>query len=262
MPEFVTICEQAARSAGSQLLAWSDRFRVTEKGPADFVTDADLAAERAARRSILATFPSHRIIAEEGVGSANSTGDSEYVWYVDPLDGTTNYVHRLPHYCVSVAVARRGEILAGAVYCPPNGDLYTASEGGGAFLNGRRLGTSTVSCLSDALVAASFPPKIGRGSPYVEVLAGLLSESQSIRRMGSAALNLCFLAAGRFDAYWAPPTINSWDVAAGVLLIREAGGVVSAIDGTPFSLENPPLVAACNEKVHQELIRLLQRPDA
>ena len=256
MPEFVTVCEDAAKAAGQQLLSWTDRFQVREKGPADLVTEADLAAEQAACQVIRAAFPHHQIIGEEGTGKG-SPSDSEFTWYIDPLDGTTNYVHHVPHYCVSIALAHQGELIAGVVYCPPNRDLYTAAAGGGAFLNGRRLSTSKVTQLSEAMVATSFPPVVDSASGHIQTFERIMAHAQTIRRMGSAALNLCYVAAGRFDLYWAPPSISSWDVAAGVLLVREAGGCVTALDGSEFSIDNPPLISASNAKIHAEMLALV-----
>src|SRR5262249_35943039 len=162
-------------------------------------------------------------------------------WIVDPLDGTTNYVHRIPEYAVSLALERGGEVLVGCVFHPLAGECYTAARGGGAFLNGQRLRASGVVGLSQAVVAASFPPKVTSDSPALADFARVILTCQSIRRTGSAALNLCYVAAGRFDAYWAHET-KTWDVAAGSLLVREAGGVITAIDGSPFSVDRPQFI--------------------
>ena len=152
-----------------------------------------------------------------------ATARAEYRWIVDPLDGTTNFVHGVPHYCVSLALERNGELLVGAVYDPLLEECFTAAAGQGAWLNGRPIHTSQVSLLSEALAAVGFPPKVTRDSPDLLLFLEMVCRCQAIRRTGSSALNLCYLAAGRFDLYWSYST-NIWDVAAGVLILREAGG--------------------------------------
>jgi myo-inositol-1(or 4)-monophosphatase len=270
MPEFLKVCEQAARAGGAVLLDWAERFSVREKGPADLVTEADVASQEAIRKIVLAAFPDHDFLSEEeaagaapgvapGAGSeAGSAGrpSGRYRWIVDPLDGTTNYVHRVQEYAVSIALERDGQVLAGTVFNPANCECYTASSGGGAFLNGRRLHVSTVTDLPHALVTIGFPPKVDLKSPSVTDFLRLLGASQSIRRIGSAALSLCYLAAGRFDGYCARET-KSWDVAAGWLLVQEAGGLMTDPTGSPFCLDRPQFITAATESLHQQMIDLL-----
>jgi myo-inositol-1(or 4)-monophosphatase len=258
MADFITICEKAARAGGQVLLDWRGRFGVREKGPADLVTEADLAAQQTIREILLGEFPDHRFLGEEGEsGSDRSESASPYRWIVDPLDGTTNYVHQFPIYSVSVALEKAGEVIAGTVLNPVERQCFTAVAGGGAFLNGQPLQVSDVTNLGDALVAVSFGTKPARDSEEVERFLRVLPCCQAIRRFGSAALNLCYLAAGMIDAYWGTKT-KAWDIAAGVLLIREAGGVVTGIEGEPFQLEVPRFAAAASQSLHRELVNRLQ----
>jgi myo-inositol-1(or 4)-monophosphatase len=178
---------------------------------------------------------------------------------VDPLDGTTNYVHQVPIYSVSVALEEAGEVIAATVLNPVQGQCFTATAGGGAFLNGQRLQVSGVQRLGDALVAVSFGARPAPESEEVDRFLRILPRCQAIRRFGSAALNLCYLAAGMIDAYWGTKT-KAWDIAAGVLLIREAGGVVTGIDGEPFDLAVPRFAAAASEPLHEELVQRLGGP--
>ena len=269
MPDFLTVCEEAARAGGAVLLDWVERFTVREKAPADLVTEADVASQETVRRILLSAFPDHDFLSEEEpavTDSATTAGasagksanspptavESRFRWIVDPLDGTTNYVHRIPEFAVSLALERGGEVLVGCVFNPVAGECYTARRGGGAFLNGRRLAVSAATNLSQALVAASFPPKVEAGSRPLLDFNRVIIACQSIRRTGSAALNLCYVAAGRFDAYWARET-KIWDVAAGSLIIQEAGGVITSFDGGPLRLDRPQFIAAATERLHREL---------
>jgi myo-inositol-1(or 4)-monophosphatase len=266
MQDFKTTCEQAAKAGGRVLLGWRDRFVARAKGPADLVTEADLASQATIRDIIGQAFPDHDFVGEEdipcrtegsGAGEARARGSAHgYRWFVDPLDGTTNYVHRLEHYCVSVALEHQGSILVGSVYDPVRDECFTAVAGEGACLNGQPLRTSQTDRLEAALVAASFSARVPRGSPEVLRLVELVHRSQATRRMGSAALNLCYVAAGRLDAYWAS-SVHAWDVAAGVLLVQEAGGCVTRIDGTAFDLWNPELAVSATPPLHRQLLEAL-----
>ena len=266
MSEYITVCEQAARAGGAILLDWQGRFKVREKAPADLVTEADLASQETIRQMLLAAFPDHSFLGEEDTHSSDtpaetgSTSDErpEFRWIVDPLDGTTNYVHGLNGFCVSVALERKGDIIAATVFDPVSGECYTAEAGNGAFLNGQPIRTSNTSQIGEALVAVSFSPKVYRSSPEVAAFVQVLEEAQAIRRLGSAALNLSYLAAGRLDAYWAS-SIKIWDVAAGILLLKEAGGTITAIDGSPLDLDRPALAAAATQTLHGRLVAELNR---
>jgi myo-inositol-1(or 4)-monophosphatase len=257
--DYLTLCEQAARAGGQVLLSWIGRASVREKGPSDLVTQADLASQEAIRDVLLTAFPQHGFVSEEG--EAQLDASAEYCWCVDPLDGTTNYVHQLSHYAVSVALLHQAQPIVAAVLDPVHNECFTARRGGGAWLNGRSIRTSGVQDVSQALVAASFAAKVRAGSPEIDQFIAAVLHCQAVRRTGSAALNLCYVAAGRFDGFWALST-HAWDVAAGVLLVEEAGGVVSGPDGGLFDLRVPHPVASATPALHAQLQKLLQNAPA
>lgn len=258
MPDYLKTCTEAAIAGGAVLIDWVGRFGVREKGPADLVTEADVASQEAIRQIIAGRFPTHQFISEEQAGGVQPT--AEYRWIVDPLDGTMNYVHGVPHYAVSVALVRGDDILAGAIYEPVSGECYWAAKGEGAYLGGQKLKTSNVQKLSEALVVASFAAKVERSSPEIRQFIEAVLHCQGVRRTGSAALNLCYVAAGRFDAFWAQST-HAWDVAAGVLLVQEAGGCVSDLHGKPFDLRKPHPLATAGEPLHEQFCRILRAPE-
>jgi myo-inositol-1(or 4)-monophosphatase len=251
---FVAVAEQAARVGGQVLQDWKGRFQIREKGPADLVTDADEASQEAVRRTILSAFGDHDVLAEED--RALQERRSEYRWIVDPLDGTTNYVHGVPHYAVSVALEHGGELLAGAVYDPSAKECFVAARGAGSRLNGKPMRASDTTSLAAALVAVSFPPLVEPGSRSLEDFLKVIVRSRAVRRTGSAALNLCYVAAGRFDAYSARET-RAWDVAAGALLVQEAGGTIVGIDGLPFTFEKPQFIATGTRALNETLMELI-----
>jgi myo-inositol-1(or 4)-monophosphatase len=250
--DYLRVCEEAVRVGGRVIQGWVGRFEVREKGPADLVTQADLASQEAIRRTVLGAFPQHSLLGEEKSPDQPATARAEYRWIVDPLDGTTNFVHGVPHYCVSLALERSGELLVGAVYDPMLDECFTAAAGQGARLNGRPIHASRVSTLSETLAVASFPPSVKQDSPDLLLFLKMIGRTQGIRRTGSSALNLCYLAAGRFDIYWSYST-NIWDVAAGVLILREAGGHVTSTAGGEFCLEEAHFLAAANQELHARL---------
>jgi len=257
MSELLETCELAARAGASELLSWRGRFETREKAPADLVTDADLASQAAIRAEIAARFPHHLFVGEEKTSQVE-VGDDDFVWLVDPLDGTTNYIHGYPCYAVSIAVARGRELLAGVIYDPLANELFFAEQGRGAWCNGERLKTSNVASVGDALVAVSLPPRVGPETPDLADFIRMVQCSQAVRRSGSAALNLAYVAHGRLDAFWATK-IQPWDVAAGVLLVREAGGIVTGRDGGEFDVWRPHFVSAAGAELHGELMRVLGR---
>jgi myo-inositol-1(or 4)-monophosphatase len=254
MASYLQTCEEAARAGGQILLDWVGKIEAREKGPADLVTQADLASQEEIRRILLGKYPSHRFVGEEGGGSAGS--DSEYRWIVDPLDGTTNYVHQIPMYCTSIGLEFRGEMICGVVFDPVSKECYTAESGGGAHLNGKRISASCMQTLEDSVAAVSFPPRVGRNSRELEEFARAIAVFQAVRRTGSTALNLCYVAAGRFDVYWGNNN-KAWDVAAGAIIVREAGGVVSNYDGGKLNIDHPQLVASATGALHEKMLRLL-----
>ena len=247
---------EAARAAGDLLKSElaGDR-RIAFKGtPTNLVTEMDARAEALILGRLRAAFPADAILAEE-TGSA--AGGSGRRWIVDPLDGTTNYAHGIPLFAVSIALETAGRSQLGVVYDPMSEELYVAERGGGAFVNDRRLGVSTASTLNESLLATGFPYNI-RESPdnNLTEYAAFSVRAQGVRRMGSAVLYLAWLAAGRFDGYWELRT-GPWDVAAGSLLVEEAGGRVTGIDGAPLNLDAPSVLAT-NGRIHDEMLAVLK----
>ena len=240
-----------ARDAGALLMERLDDPRVIdEKRPHDLVTDADRASEALIVARVREAFPHAAILGEEG-GTYGGDGDERFV--VDPLDGTTNYAHRYPLFCVSIAYERRGVVEAAAVFAPALRELYAGRRGGGTTCNGAPVRVSAIAEVSDAMVCTGFnPAAYGRNGAY---FAHLSDRAQAVRRDGSAALDLAFVAAGRYDAFW-EWDLKAWDVAAGALLIEEAGGHASAIDGAPLDIAAGSILAS-NGAVHAEMARLL-----
>lgn len=257
MSDYLQVCEEAVRIGGAVIQDWVGRFEVRKKGYADLVTQADVASQEAVRRAVLEAFPGHSLLGEESTQAQRTQPRSEFRWIVDPLDGTTNYAHGVPHYAVSLALEQNGELLVGAVYNPVANECYSASKGKGAWLNGRPIRVSGVSALSETLATVGFPPDVHSASPDLLVFLAMMTRCQGIRRTGSAALNLCYLAAGRFDVFWSYAT-KIWDVAAGVLILREAGGVVTSPSGGEFVLESGQFLAAANTPLHSQLLKVVE----
>jgi myo-inositol-1(or 4)-monophosphatase len=255
VPDYLTLCEQAARAGGQALLGWVGRFEAREKGPADLVTEADFASQEAVRQVILSACPDHHFLSEEG--GLEPDFDVDYCWVLDPLDGTTNYVHGVPHYAVSLALVESGKPVVGVIYDPCADECFAARRGGGARLNRTAIHTSRATQMERALVAASFAAQVPFPSREVDQFVAALQKCRAVRRTGSAALNLAYVACGRFDAFWALST-KAWDIAAGVLLVEEAGGTVTQLDGSPLVLEAPFPVASATRRLHDEFCRLLQ----
>lgn len=252
---------QAARAGGRVLREWLGRISAREKGPKDFVTEADLAAQLAVQEILQEAFPEYAFLGEESDPADNQASEAAPCrWIVDPLDGTTNYVHGLHGFAVSIAWECQGEVKAGVIYDPLADECFTATAGGGAFLNGQPIRASSCTSLRSAMIAASFSANVTRDSVEIQRFVEILLAAQSLRRMGSAALNLSYLAVGRLDGYWAT-NVKIWDVAAGILLVQEAGGVVSNIFGGPFDLSRPEFAAAATGLLHAEFVAtLLRRP--
>jgi myo-inositol-1(or 4)-monophosphatase len=258
-PDPLLVAEMAARAGGRVLQAWRGRFAVRQKGPRDLVTEADVAAQEEIRRIVLDAFPAHGFVGEEveaGVprptsGQPGHAGEG-LRWLVDPLDGTSNYVHDFPAWCVSVALADGDNLLAGAIFDPVHDECFTAAAGRGAWLNGRPIHVAEVTEPAEALMAASFPPHVSADTPAVRDFLAVLPHVHSVRRTGSTALNLAWLACGRLHGFWVR-RIACWDVAAGILLVREAGGTIEPFATTaggptgvagPIPLDAPGLLAA------------------
>ena len=257
--ELQEIAERAARSAGQLLRRMQPTVNVREKAPADLVTEADLAAQQLIRDLLLERTPEFAFLGEEdAAGTTQTAPDAEFTWIVDPLDGTTNYVHGLDSYCVSIGLCHAGEPVLGVVFDPVRDELFTAVVPQGTRLNQQPVHSSGQRQLDQALVAASFGTRVSRNSAEIGRFVEVVGLCQAIRRMGSAALNLAYVAAGRLDGYWAT-SAKAWDVAAGVPLVRQAGGSVTGMDGRPFRVDQPHLIAAASPELHAELLEALSR---
>jgi myo-inositol-1(or 4)-monophosphatase len=225
------------------------------KGPANLVTEMDRRSEDHLIRAIRARYPDHAILSEEAGALAGGSGQPE--WILDPIDGTTNYVHGLPYFCVAAALRQGLQVQAGLVYYPYVDDLYWADRGRGAFLNGKPLRVSATPLLEDALLATGFPSDLSRApDTNIEHFLALMPKTRAIRRLGSASLDLCNVAAGRLDGSWLP-TMLIWDVAPGAIIVEEAGGQVTDFTGKAGAYEGN--IAASNGKIHAALLEVLQR---
>jgi myo-inositol-1(or 4)-monophosphatase len=252
MSDYLNAAVEIARESGALLAKlFTEPVEITYKRRSDLVTAADRRSEALIVERLQRHFPEHGIVAEEGGGHSTP---SEYCWYVDPLDGTTNFAHGFPMFCVTLGLACRGEVIAGVVYDPTRDDLYTAERGGGAYLNGRRLQVSRTEKLSECLVATGFPPFATNHDLNIKFYFRFTELSHGIRRCGSAALDLCSVAAGRFDGFW-ELKLNPWDKAAGSLLVTEAGGRMSDIQGRPFDLLGDDVFAS-NGLIHDQMLEV------
>ena len=254
--EYVAVAVDGARRAGEVLQALRHRFDVREKGLSDLVTNADLDAQKTIRQAIHARFPEHDFLGEEDDDRPSCS--SPYRWIVDPLDGTTNYVHGYPYYSVSIALTVAGELTVGVVYDPNRDECFVAAAGQGATLNGQPIHVSEQADLRRCLLVTGFPADVARTQCNVDHFVAMIQRCRSIRRLGSAALNLAYVACARLDGYW-EMGLFPWDTAAGVLLVREASGRVTRPDGTPYDLYRAGLLAT-NACVHAEMQRVLS-PD-
>lgn len=252
--QLLAACEAAAKAGGEQLLAWRTRFSAHEKAARDLVTDADLASQEAIRGEILGVFPDHGFLGEESADMREL--DRRYCWIVDPLDGTTNYVHDFPFYAVSVAVALEKRLVAGAIWDPLRRELFLAAVGHGATLDGKSLQASRTTELEAALAAVSFPARMTLEMPDVKAFLDAAPQCRAMRRSGSAALNLAYVACGRLDAHWAFE-IHAWDSAAGVLLVQEAGGVATSVLGADYHLSRGDYLTAGTPELHEKLLSIM-----
>jgi len=249
------VAVMAARRAGAVLIRHLnklDKLTVEKKGHNDFVSEADRAAERAVIDVILKHYPDHAVLAEE----SGRQGESDTVWIIDPLDGTTNFLHGFPQFCVSIGVEVNGRIEHGVVYDPMRQELFSASRGDGAQLDGRKIRVSGSTLLEQALIGTGFPFRQAgaEAGPYLEMLGKVIRHTAGVRRPGAAALDLCYVAAGRLDAFW-ETGLKAWDLAAGSLIIREAGGIVSGLDGSENYLESGHVLAG-TPKIYAGLAKL------
>jgi myo-inositol-1(or 4)-monophosphatase len=258
---FLPAMSTIAREAGALLMGYfHPHLKIEYKGDADLVTAADRASEKLIRERITQQWPSHDVLGEEQ--GLNDQG-SDYRWYVDPLDGTTNFAHGFPVFCVSMALERRfakpespeqaGQRIAAVIYDPTRDELFSAEHGEGALLNGKPIHVSKTPTLKESLVATGFPSQKRHQNPNIYFYHQITLRSHGVRRAGSAALDLCSVAAGRFDAFW-EFNLNPWDTAAGGLIVEEAGGNLTRFDGSPFEL-NSRQTLATNGLIHAELMR-------
>ncbi len=254
LKRFLEVADMAVDAAAKVLLSKFGRVEAQLKGYADFVTEADTGAQQAVVEIIHREFPHHDFLGEEG--SRGGSPQSAYRWILDPLDGTTNYVHGVPFFAVSLALECEGRPIIGIIYDPMLRERFTAVTGWGAQLNGRPIRVSHVTRLSDALVSIGLPARVVPDSVDVHWMIQSAVHCLSIRRTGSAALNMAYLAAGRFDISWALTT-KAWDVAAGAILIEEAGGVVSGLDGQPLNAQGGPYVAAANRDLLDQFLAVV-----
>jgi myo-inositol-1(or 4)-monophosphatase len=258
MHPMLSTAVKAARRAGSIINRGArdlDRLTITTKGPKDFVSEVDRAAEAAIVETLFATYPDHAILAEEGTAKG-ANADAEYLWIIDPLDGTTNFLHGLPQYCVSIALQHKGQITQGVIYDPVHNDLFTATRGRGAFLNDHRMRVSRRQHLKDCLIGTGFPFRDGSDlEAYVAMMRAMMAATAGLRRPGAAALDLAYVAAGYYDGFW-EIGLNPWDVAAGSLLITEAGGLVGDLDGENQYLYAAQVIAA-NPRIFAQMVKLL-----
>lgn len=260
MHPMVNIAVRAARSAGNIIarnIDRIDRIKVEEKGRYDFVTDIDRQAEEAIIDTLHRAYPHHAIIAEEsGIHEQNPVEQAEYTWIIDPLDGTANFLHGFPQVGISIALQRRGKLEAAVIYDPLRQELFTASRGNGAQLDGRRIRVTQRRGLQGSLIGTGFPFKQPNlMERYLRMFTAVAGQAEDMRRAGSAALDLAYVAAGRLDGFF-ELGLNAWDIAAGVLLITEAGGTVTDLNGEHDYLHHGDIVAGCS-KVHNGLLQTI-----
>lgn len=254
---FLDAAKGAALRAAEVLETWRRKFQVKEKGRFDLVTDADVASQRIIQGHLSALFPDHAFLGEEeGAGTGRPGPGAAPTWIVDPIDGTTNYVHDCPFYCISIGLQIADEMVVGVIYEPSRKEMFAAAKGHGAWLNADRLRTSTTPTLGQALLATGFPPDLRGAERSLEWWRHFSFNAQSMRRTGSTALNLAYVAAGRFDGYYAFDN-HVWDVAAGIVLVREAGGIITDVDGSAYDPYTPDALAA-NNLLHPVLVDIFR----
>ncbi len=258
MHPMLTTAVKAARRAGNIINRGArdlDLLKVSSKGPKDFVSEIDHAAEAAIVETLLGAYPAHAILAEEGTAKGENA-DAEYVWIIDPLDGTTNFLHGFPQYCVSIALEHRGVVTQGVIYDPVRNDLFTATRGRGAFQNDRRIRVSKRHHLRDCLIGTGFPFRDGSFlDTYLAMMREMITHTAGLRRPGAAALDLAYVAAGCYDGFF-EVGLNPWDVAAGSLLVLEAGGLIGDLSGEGDYLRGGQVIAA-NPKIFAQMVQAL-----
>jgi myo-inositol-1(or 4)-monophosphatase len=253
-----TAVEIVLRAGEIQMSRRESGFQIDKKGTIDLVTEVDLECEKMCRAVLAERFPHHDILAEELSSGPGQPRTSRYRWVFDPLDGTTNYAHGLPVFCASLALEIDGRAEVGAIYDPTRKELFTGERGQGAFVNGTRLRVSETRNLLDALLVTGFPYDVHEKLvPLLAMFGAFLGHARAVRRLGSAALDLCYVAAGRIDGFW-EQTLKPWDVAAGALIVEEAGGRITGMDGSRFDPAAAHLVAS-NGQIHEAMLDVIKR---
>jgi myo-inositol-1(or 4)-monophosphatase len=260
-PLFLATAVQAVIKAGAMQMAGIDHLQVEKKGAIDLVTQVDRDVERMFRALVAERFPGHGVLAEEFAAGDDSLNEPEYCWVFDPVDGTTNYAHGLPIFCSACSLERNRQPIVAAIYDPSRRELFTAERGAGAWLNGAPMRVSSAATLIDSLLCTGFPYNVHTGSEYLLALFGdFIRQARAVRRLGSAAIDLAYVAAGRFDGFW-EVQLNPWDVSAGALLIEEAGGQVSTLAGGPFESRLGEVVAS-NGRIHDQMVATIRSTSA
>jgi len=253
----LTFTIETARAAGHLLLEKYGRITtITKKGDYNLVTEADLASEKLIIERVKSHYPRHTILAEESGDLVVVDGDSKWKWIIDPLDGTTNFAHGYPCFCVTIALEHQDELVLGVTYDPTRNELFAAEKGQGASLNFKPIRVSSTAKMSESLLVTGFPYDFKDRHDFARHLTAFLLGARGVRRDGSAAIDMAYIACGRFDGFW-EEGLNPWDVAAGVLMIREAGGLVTNYDGSPLSIYKPPICAS-NGIIHEEMLTVLR----
>ena len=258
--DFLTVAIEAAKRGGTELERWRGKFKTTEKARADLVTDGDHASQAAVKETLMKAFPDHAFLGEEeafgkSLAEIRPTGDAP-VWVVDPLDGTSNYVHDVPCYCVSIGLWMGGKAVVGVILDPRQNELFSSAVGVGAFLNGEPMRVSSITTVRDSLISTGFPADYDAQLRNLQAWKKVSFHSQALRRTGSTALNLAYVACGRFDGYWAYDNWP-WDVLGGVALIEAAGGRCACADGSPFDPFRQD-ICATNGHTQDELLGILK----
>jgi myo-inositol-1(or 4)-monophosphatase len=248
---------QAVTRAGAMQLAGIDNLRVEKKGAIDLVTQIDRDVEQMFRALVAERFPDHAVLAEEFEIGGDRQREAEYTWVFDPVDGTTNYAHGLPIFCCACSLEQRGQPIVSAIYDPSRRELFTAERGRGAWLNGAPMRVSGADAVIDALLVTGFPYSVQTDGGYLLALFGdFIRQARAVRRLGSAAIDMAYVAAGRFDGFW-EVKLNPWDVSAGALMVEEAGGQVTGLTGTPFDSRNGEVVAS-NGRIHAAMVEIIR----
>jgi myo-inositol-1(or 4)-monophosphatase len=253
----LNFAQQTAREAGKILLEkFGRKLEFSDKSEKNIVTEADLASERFILEQIHTHFPRHAVLAEE-TGAVVREEGFDYRWIIDPLDGTTNFAHSYPCFCVSIGLEKLDEgVVVGAIYDPTRDEMFAAEKGGGATLNGRKIRVSDVDEIVRALLVTGFPYDVAKRERFIELFSRFVLNAQAVRRDGSAAIDLAYVACGRFDGFW-EDGLNAWDTAAGSLIVAEAGGQMSHYDGSPFNPHQPQMLAT-NRLLHDAMLEILQ----